>query len=940
MQLILLLQIVFVFTAYSQPYYRSRMSGNWNVPATWDSSNAAIGPWTSAITTTPGIAALAINIQAGHVVRITANVTADDINVNLNGTLRTTGASILTVNNGLAVVDLQINGTFEDSSSSNIAFSATAYWAMGANGTLVKYTSSACNNWQLAYSGGIANIPATSNWIHRRTNSLSPPSISTTAGVAGAWYPNLKIENYVSGTWDCDALSSTCFNGVAGFPTVKGTLDIGGSSPANCFVRFMNKQTNANPTKVQGLFWIRNGHTFSNHGTGVEVQGNVQIDGKVDYLAGQTPKFNFTGTNPQTVSGNGTLMIYDSQINKGGGSEVTLNTPVFISNSMTFTSGLINTSATNILQFDTAATVNSTSSVSFANGPVRKSGTGAFTFPTGKKIAVGAQTFKPFGVSSGGSGAAIWTENFNNGCVQNCVASSYSGPNGAWTMTDLGPSTQCGGPVEKNQWFVSCAENGNAVGSCGTGCGNDATLHVGSLPTSPSASVFCTTGDCGAAYDAGGYCGLLGFSPSTFTEKRMESPTINLTGKRGLQITFKYIEYGEGTNDNATLWYYDGATWSQLADMPKTLCGNSVCATGTCATGPALDPYNQGVWTQITYALPVSLNNNANAKIGFKWKNDDNGTGSDPSFAVDDVQILEPLTYTCEYFYANPQTVYNNILQSTLDHISACEYWYLNKNSGTGSKQVTLSWDSYSCGVTNTNDLRVARWDSTNYNPGEWRNHLKGTITGNNAAGTITSLLASGVGVNMFGPYTLASATTENPLPVELLSFNAIAGKAEVKLNWKTSSEPNNDFFEIEKTNDGKSFHKLIQVPALGNASTGYNYIEFDTNPFEGISYYRLKQTDLSGTFTYSNLVPVYFGNDIGTFTCFYSDQTLHYTFNEIINSRASVFIYNAIGELLFTADMPVAAQNQLPLGNFRPGLYLVSVRADGLVKSGRFMVK
>jgi len=75
--------------------------------------------------------------------------------------------------------------------------------------------------------------------------------------------------------------------------------------------------------------------------------------------------------------------------------------------------------------------------------------------------------------------------------------------------------------------------------------------------------------------------------------------------------------------DNATLWYNDGASWSQLSDPPKT----SVCGNG------------QGLWTAYSIALPASANNNPNVRIGFQWINNDDGDATDPSFAVDDIAI-------------------------------------------------------------------------------------------------------------------------------------------------------------------------------------------------------------------------------------------------------------------------------------------------------------
>jgi len=96
-------------------------------------------------------------------------------------------------------------------------------------------------------------------------------------------------------------------------------------------------------------------------------------------------------------------------------------------------------------------------------------------------------------------------------------------------------------------------------------------------------------------------------------------------------------------------------------------------------------------------------------------------------------------------------------------------------------------------------------------------------------------------------------------LPIELLSFDAVADGDKVDLAWETVTETNNAYFTIEKSKDGINFIKVIDMPGAGN-STGYrNYAEVDYQPYEGLSYYRLKQTDFNGQFKYFNMVPVNF---------------------------------------------------------------------------------
>ena len=202
----------------------------------------------------------------------------------------------------------------------------------------------------------------------------------------------------------------------------------------------------------------------------------------------------------------------------------------------------------------------------------------------------------------------FWTENFNNGCSQGCT--TYTGGNGAWAFVSTGTND-----ASANVFYVSCAENGHTNGICGTGCAAQsptatlATLHIGA------------TTDGGASYNSGGLCAPP-FNICVQSNWRAESPIINCTGHSSITLKFDYIEGGDGTTDNATVWYYDGSSWSQLTDPPKSiLCGN------------------QGTWAAYSIALPASANNNANVKIGFNWTNNDDATGTDPSFAVDSVTL-------------------------------------------------------------------------------------------------------------------------------------------------------------------------------------------------------------------------------------------------------------------------------------------------------------
>ncbi len=101
-----------------------------------------------------------------------------------------------------------------------------------------------------------------------------------------------------------------------------------------------------------------------------------------------------------------------------------------------------------------------------------------------------------------------------------------------------------------------------------------------------------------------------------------------------------------------------------------------------------------------------------------------------------------------------------------------------------------------------------------------------------------------------------------SPLPVELLTFNAIPNGTVVDVNWTTASEQNSDYFSVQRSQDGNSFTDVVQVKASGNSSVLKKYSAIDYEPYNGVSYYRLKQVDLNGNFIYSELVAVKFQNN------------------------------------------------------------------------------
>src|SRR5690606_38659659 len=117
--------------------------------------------------------------------------------------------------------------------------------------------------------------------------------------------------------------------------------------------------------------------------------------------------------------------------------------------------------------------------------------------------------------------------------------------------------------------------------------------------------------------------------------------------------------------------------------------------------------------------------------------------------------------------------------------------------------------------------------------------------------------------ITTFSPFTIgAIGSSNNVLPIQLLSFTAkpIDNK-EVLTQWTTATETNNDFFTVERSVDALNFKEIGTVNGAGNSNNAIKYRFSDKNPFAGTSYYRLKQTDFDGKFSYSEIESVFISN-------------------------------------------------------------------------------
>jgi len=185
--------------------------------------------------------------------------------------------------------------------------------------------------------------------------------------------------------------------------------------------------------------------------------------------------------------------------------------------------------------------------------------------------------------------------------------------------------------------------------------------------------------------------------------------------------------------------------------------------------------------------------------------------------------------------------------------VSRGEHWIIGDDApgtSTVTANIGLRWDNNSDVSPDTEDhseLNVIAWNPTNSN---WDNY--GGTGHNPSTKTFqsSSLLSFSEKV-----VTLGSGSPANPLPVELIDFIVKLKNNKALLQWKTASEKNNDYFEVQRSEDGQSWANLGKIEGAGDSHEELDYKFTDENPLYGVSYYRLRQVDYDGQYDFSNII-------------------------------------------------------------------------------------
>ncbi len=236
--------------------------------------------------------------------------------------------------------------------------------------------------------------------------------------------------------------------------------------------------------------------------------------------------------------------------------------------------------------------------------------------------------------------------------------------------------------------------------------------------------------------------------------------------------------------------------------------------------------------------------------------------------------------------------------------------------TGSGTASLTLQWNASEEGGSfdPSGALRIGRY--TGGTP-SWVE----VSASYNAGGPSATASISAWGTN-FGVGTASS------LPIKLISFNATRQNNQAQLTFSTATEENNNFFAIERSGNGTDFRTIGKVNGAGTTTSIQNYTFSDETPLSGINYYRLKQVDFDGQFSYSPVVNVVFDNKAGIRLAPTPVQDqLRVELDEMFQEDAQWQLYDFAGRLVQTGVL--SAENtvfNVEVGSLTPGNYVIRV--------------
>ncbi len=360
---------------------------------------------------------------------------------------------------------------------------------------------------------------------------------------------------------------------------------------------------------------------------------------------------------------------------------------------------------------------------------------------------------------------------------------------------------------------------------------------------------------------------------------------------------FGSADYGWSVGGNGTICIYDGTNWTAT---PTGVTNNfySVWGYGTntwaVGSGGVICVYSSTGWEQQSSGVTAQLNGVyfVNNLIGYACGNGGTIVGTTNGGSTwNTLQAEGSLAWNLNAIWAIDT---NNII-AVGDNGVVC----ISTNGGA-------TWDLLSIGTQD--DLL--------------------DVTVNNCTGYCTGSVGA--------VYQFPFPGCTPALSIELVDFEAIENNKTVYLKWQTATETDIAYFIIERSDDGGWFERLGQIQGAGTTNLPQNYTFTDRSPQYGLNYYRLKQVDTDGQFTYSSVISVLIESQPHQIVLFPNPVTekASLIYHSPENTILKFLISDEAGRWIASPTFNVhQGQNilELDVRDLSPAVYFLSLENDGV---------
>jgi hypothetical protein len=426
--------------------------------------------------------------------------------------------------------------------------------------------------------------------------------------------------------------------------------------------------------------------------------------------------------------------------------------------------------------------------------------------------------------------------------------------------------------------------------------------------------------------------------------------TINLTGSFTTATTspYTYAWTGSGLATNTTSTNTNTAvptatgTYSVTVTDANGCTGNGATSTVTVNNSPAITASADKTVACATPATTVNLTSNITTGTTSPYTYSWSGSGvanasSSNTTATPTAAGSYSITVTdangCTATGTTGNVAYDaltaNVTFGNCGTTSGVKYGQLNETNGS-----TWLWTTADGGRFYTTNALSASTDSST-------SHLQAPYI--TFLGTYNVAITDGNNCTATGAVTVTSSSCSVILAVSNLSFTAQKQGNTVQLDWKTTTEINNDHFDVERSKDGINWQVIGTVKGHGNSSTPIQYNYTDALPLNGINYYRLKQTDADGKFTYSQVKTVQFTGQ--WLVKLYPNPVKGFMVLEFNNDRdekGAIVIQTMAGSTIFATEKQlVKGLNRITLNQVQPlaqGTYMVTLGTQNNIFRSKFV--